>query len=507
MNKELRITNRECRVENYLRLSGKSHNLISFSLQYLSEGLFEKNGLVIILFMIVLFSLFTGCGSYQGWVMTRTEVDTFHKTYVEEQSRREPLGTDYGVLKPSRKQSVVDRVITEYDSICNRHYPAFSRLGLFEVAGLIASVSSPDDDKIGNGLLGVYNTFGPASTRRDAIFNGYFFRFGIYEKRLSFIGKDWTIGTSFMEGIFGDTREGQQLLGLFPIYVKKKFFLREDPPLASIQPFLGLSMLAPYRYLNVGVTAQLGSYGGANLFAHLGFAYGGPSSQQVSDVTTPRSIPYFGLGLSMFDFTNTEKDMDTQWRFHESQVKRVALAHLTLLQSSVGANGIVFPGDNGEEVVISRDFDGFIIQLGTVAFPAEFVMKNFTVGTTLLNIMYLGSMNGGIGILPLRATYQWWIFKKLLIEPFVEFNYYPSNVGHIGARLNFGDFVGMNLGVQVGGMYGNSGELTRNVFPDFTTDVKGVYAGLTFSLVDHYSSPVIDFFRSLKDCRTPYGSY
>ena len=440
-------------------------------------------------------------------VITRTEYDFHHKVYVEEKQRSEALGEDFGVLKPSRRQMILDKTITEYDSICRRDYPAFARFGLFEVAGLVTGVETDDRDKIGNGLFGVYNTFGPASTREEATLNGYLYRIGIWDSRFEYLGKDWTIGTALVEGIFGNVRDGQQLIGVLPVYLKKRFFFTQKSPYVSVQPFVGVSMFSPFRYINIGATAQLGSFGGANLYAHLGFAYGARAREDVSKVASARSIPYAGLGISMFDFTNTEQEMETEWKLHASPARRMALLHLTFLQSSLGSSDVVINGNKSNEKHFITDWDGLIFQFGVVAFPADFIAKRVTLGTSIINVMYLGEINGGVGILPIRLTYLWQPFEKISIDPFFELNYYPSHVAHVGLRLNLGDLGGFNLGGQAGYLFGDSGDLTKNFFPDFTVDVSGFYAGISVSLFDFYSSPIIEHFKSLKPCETPFGEY
>jgi hypothetical protein len=251
----------------------------------------------------------------------------------------------------------------------------------------------------------------------------------------------------------------------------------------------------------------LGSYGGANIHLQAGLAVGGPNGSD-TDPHPVRGIPYAGLGLSMLDFINTEEEMDTEWKKHEVPARRMGLFHLTLLQSSLGSSdGVVLNGKGSADRTIFTDFDGFILQVGTVAFPLRWLPEEMTVGTSVLNMLYLGHLEVGVGILPLRATWQYRPWKKFLIEPFVEFNYYPSSVLHAGARCSVGDFAGVSIGLQAGAMFGNSGQLTRNLFESFTADVKGIYAGFTLGLFDFYSSPIVDQFRDVKDCRTPFGEY
>lgn len=454
-------------------------------------------------------ALCTGIGcspSRESALVTRSRTDVMHKRMTEEEQTRGLSGRENGVLRPSGKQTIADKKVVEYDSICVHNWPNFSRYGAFEISGLIAGGRDAGLHRVGNGLLGAYNTFGLRATRDDALFNGYLARIGIWEHRFPALGKDWSIGTAFFEAILNGTKDGQQLTSLFPLYLRKRIYLSEGQPNVDVQPFIGISLLGPFRYANGGAALHVGSYGGANLFVQAGLAVGGRANPDASEIDAIRVIPYAGLGLSMFDFWNTERDMDTEWRYHSAPARRSGLLNVTLIRTTEGsADGIIFGEGSSNESEAFRQFNGFIAELGIISFPADFILENLTIGTSLANVLWLGNIEGGAGILPLRATYQAWLTRKLLFEPFAEVIYYPSQIFHAGLRFNAGDFGGMNLGLQAGFTLGNSGSLTSNIFRNWTQDATGAYFGLSFGLFDYYTSPVIDYFRSKKDCRTPFG--
>ena len=73
--------------------------------------------------------------------MTRTRTSTTRKQYVQEKSERGTAGREYGVLRPSRKQTVVEKTVREYDSICVFNDPRFAPLVAPELAVTTVEVS------------------------------------------------------------------------------------------------------------------------------------------------------------------------------------------------------------------------------------------------------------------------------------------------------------------------------------------------------------------------------
>ncbi len=446
---------------------------------------------------------FAGCGFSPSLFTTRTETETHHVTrIIDEDVKVEDTGEDYGVLLPQRKRTVLTRKRIRYDSTCYYYYPRVARLGLVEMAGIISTESSSGSNNMGMGLLGIYNWFTPLNRRETDVFNGYFGRVGMIEWRVPFLGRDWTFGTAVFEGLAADAGNGHYMFGILPLTLRYRYPLLEYPTPLTVEPFITLGYF-PNTYLNMGGKLHFGSVGGMNLFAHLGFAMAGSSINNDRDLANNYSFGYAGLGISVLDFHYSEDEMDMEWKYHEPFARRVGFLHLTFLQSSIGSEtSFKFLGLN---------WDGMIIQVGTVAFPADFIMDNFTLGTSIVNGVLLGNSSGvpmvGASILPLRATLMYQLTQKVLVEPFFEVNYYPSNFAHLGARVNLGDVGGMNIGFQIGGVYGNTGELSQQFVDNYTLDVKGLYFGMSLGLMDFYSSPVVDYYRSLPSCVTPFGEY
>ena len=66
-------------------------------------------------------------------VYTRTSRDTTYVNYVHQDPRNE----DNGVVKPSKRVLIHERKQVLQDSVVQREYPDFIRIGLFEAAGFI----------------------------------------------------------------------------------------------------------------------------------------------------------------------------------------------------------------------------------------------------------------------------------------------------------------------------------------------------------------------------------
>ncbi|NOY06614.1 MAG: hypothetical protein GXO82_08310 [Chlorobi bacterium] len=445
----------------------------------------------------------SGCGFSPSLLTTRTETETHHVSrIIDEDVKIEDTGEDYGVMLPQRKRMVLTRQRIRYDSTCYFYFPRLARWGLVEMAGIISTESSSRANNMGLGLLGIYNWFTHFNRKETDIFNGYYGRVGMLEWRVPFLGRNWTFGTALFEGLAADSRSGHYMFGILPFTLRYRYPLLNYPTPLTIEPFVNIGYF-PNTYLNMGGKLHFGSVGGMNLFAHLGFAIAGSSINNDGDLANNYSFGYAGLGISVLDFHYSEDEMDTEWKYHEPFARRVGFLHLTFLQSSIGSEtSLRFFGLN---------WDGIIVQAGTVAFPADFIMKNFTLGTSIANVVFLGNSTNipmvGASILPLRATLMYQLAPKVLVEPFFEVNYYPSNFAHLGARINLGDIGGVNLGFQVGGVYGNTGELSSQFVNNYTYDVKGLYFGMSLGLMDFYSSPVVDYYRSLPSCVTPFGEY
>ncbi len=406
-------------------------------------------------------------------LLNRSESDIYKVTikdslYVYNTPDKEEIQSK-GVLAPIQTREVHKRSQISYDSVESRHYPAFMRAGLFEGIGLITGSTSG----IGTGLFGVYPELKKLSLtyrgEKGKIFGGGIYRLGILEYRLRWFedSPNWTIGTVGAEFILPNSKAENMLMSYFPIYIKKRFFLKETLPYVCITASGGLG-LYPSNYVNLSGSLDVGSYGGLNLRAYLGIVagYNSASTSQIQNndfVNTAQTVvaPYFGLGVGVFDFHNTLKDYKTEWKNQKHSAWNLGLINL-------GLN--MFGGTNSNAV-----FSGYSLEIAKSHIILPFADYRFTAGTSLLNLMTLKeSKQLFAGILPIEISY--WkpvIGNTLLAQPFIKINYYPSTVAEIGlaAHIRLNEMFTMNAKIEYA--FGSTGDFGADLSPiGFNSDKK-----------------------------------
>ncbi|MCL5992301.1 MAG: hypothetical protein M1419_09415, partial [Bacteroidetes bacterium] len=186
-------------------------------------------------------SQFWGCISY-----SRTETDIYTiselDTTTQYLDKNAPGNRDNGIIYSSSRTVESHREMIQRDSTVTREYPNFIRLGLFESIGLIGSGS---DFAAGMGMFGIFPDFDNFKTTyrggTGKVFSGGLYRFGVGEWRLRWFrdSKDWTYGTSGLEIIMPDARTEYALVGIAPLYLRKRWFLREEIPYIAITGHIG----------------------------------------------------------------------------------------------------------------------------------------------------------------------------------------------------------------------------------------------------------------------------
>lgn len=453
----------------------------------------------IILIIILLFSLLQSCTI----MTTREEEDLYtiteKDTTVTHFIKNSPGNVDRGVVHPSTKEILLKRELTQRDSIVNRYYPDFIRLGLFEGMGLIGGST---DFSLNTGLFGVY----PDPTLLDenargakggSIFTGGIYRFGIYENRLRWFqdAENWTWGIHVVEAIIPDARVETGLMGYLTPYLRKRYYLRDDIPYVSATVAVGMCFF-PSQYANVSGSIDVGSIGGVNLRAYVGLAAGYNSETSVliqnndfADKGVFNTIPYAGLSVSVLDFVNVVPELYTEWKDHEHSSWKIGLADITFVNTNSEYSAIGNISDSSTSII-----KGYFMRLANaeVAIPIN-GNYNLYAGTSLLSLYMMGLNGNGIGVLPLRVGYWHQLLKdELSIDPFIEYGYYPSSYFNIGAKLRLRLSDRFNVGIVGGYISGSTlggiGSQTLDFLGD-ATSFDGMYIGLSFSLLDRIFYP------------------
>jgi hypothetical protein len=451
-----------------------------------------KSG-ILTYFGFILLLGFVSCNT-----LTRKEKDIYtitdKDTLINYHVTNHPGNRDNGVIFPSSKVILPEREIIQRDSIVERFYPDFIRFGLFESIG---TMGGDGDYGIGTGLFGVFPDFEKLSDKyrgeKDYLFTGGIYRIGIIEHRLRWFrdSKNWTIGTHGIEFILPDSRGENSLISILPLYLRKRYYLREEIPYIAITPSLGIGYY-PSMYANVSGSIEIGSIGGLNLRSYLGLAMGyNPSyAPQIKnndylnkDEGNSTVFPYFGIGISVLDFHNLVKETEIEWQYHEHSSWDIGLVQFAMMRSN--ANESIY-GEN-------QMFSGFQLKLANSFLAIPFKNNRFFVGTSLLNLMVLGKESWGMGILPFRAGY-WFVVAEdeLSAEPFFELSYFPSSMINIGAKVNLVISESINIGLIAGYV---SGSTSINLPTDFGNDFgisknfSNLYLGLNFGILDRIFYP------------------
>ncbi len=452
-----------------------------------------KSTIISIFANVILVLSIVSCGT-----ITRTERDvhtiTDKDTLVTYHVTNHPGNRDNGVIYPSSKVVMPERLLDQQDSVVERYYPDFIRLGLFES---VATIGGNNDFSIGTGLLGIFPDFDKlADTYRgnkDYFFTGGIYRIGIIEHRLRWFrdSKNWTIGTHGVEFIIPDARGEKMLMSVLPLYLRKRYYLREEIPYIALTPSIGFGFYPSY-YTNISASLEFGSLGGLNLRAYVGFAAGyNPSyspqvinnDYQTKGEGTSSVVPYIGLGISFLDFHNLVRETETEWKDHEHSGWNIGLMQFMMLSS------------NASSSALSKDnmFSGFQFKLANSYLAIPYNNNQFYLGTSLMNLMVLGQNSWGLGILPFRAGY-WMVIAEdeLSAEPFVEFSYYPSSMINLGMKVNLVLSESINIGLVAGYV---SGSTSINLPKDFgnnfgiSKDFSNLYLGVNFGLIDRIFYP------------------
>lgn len=445
------------------------------------------------LYLLFTTILLVSCASYkENKFVSRIEEDKFEITEIDtsflHQVENSPENIDRGIIFPSDRELIVTRNKAQRDSVVKRYYPNFIRLGLFETVGVITGQSHKSLDP---GFLGAFPSV--SSQRNEAMISGGMYRLGIFESRLRWFkdSPDWTIGTSAFEAFLPNADFDHQMFSVLPIYVRKRYYFKEDIPYLALTLSAGLSW-APTQYANLSASLDLGSIGGLNLRTYVGLIAGQNSFNTNENAPGALVYPYLGFGASVLDFHNRVPELETEWKDHEHSSWNVGLLQVALVGSSGGGRStFLTTNDENQNMPPEEDnalIDGMIVRIANASVALPFIDERLYAGTSLGNIVVPNFDNAGIGILPIRVG--WWqtlIEDELSLEPFVEYNYYPSAFYHIGARANIELLKHINVSVWMG--YANGSklkDLNTEVFDDLSTfnEINTFYFGIGLGLIE-----------------------
>ena len=433
--------------------------------------------------------------------MTRVETDVYSVTELDTtflyEQKNTPGNRDNGIIYPSSRTMKSERTLILRDSIVERRYPDFIRLGLFESVGMMFSGK---DFSSGTGIFGIFPDFDSFQKRKKEktyVFDGGLYRLGIAEYRLRWFqdAPNWTLGTSLVELIAPDTRLEKALISVLPIYIRKRFFIHENIPYIAFTPAVGIGYY-PSQYINLSASFDIGSLSGLNLRTYLGYAYGynSESSPQVRNSIYPSeaqtsSFPYIGVGISFLDFLNTVPETYNEWKEMEHSGWNIGFLQVGMLAS--GADISVFSSNDSSNSL--GGFKGFMFKVANASVAIPVLNNQFYLGTSLASVLVFGKEEWGMGVLPVRFGYwQVILADELITEPFIEFSYYPSSIVNIANRVNLKLSEWLNINLVLGYAVGN----TSNGFGNDIINELGKpkefsrpYFGITLGITDRIFNP------------------
>jgi hypothetical protein len=466
----------------------------------------RKRSILLLAFCCVIAAtcLLAGCESDQiiKRPLTHKEEDyytiTNRDTTVREAMHNVPGGSaDSTPTQPSSRTNVVHAETSTYDSVADRYYPNFLRAGGFEIAGLTGSSST---NGIGTGLFGLFSIFDREQVKDSGtlwnhsgagklngtphIVKGELARFMPLEYRLRWFNDapNWTIGWSLAELLAPDEVLGHHALVSIGsnVYVRRRFYIRDQIPYIIFSPFFGAS-LYPSMYINVGGEMQLGSLAGLNLRAYAGIASGFWWGNPKDNV----AFSYVGLGVSVFDFTNRVEEMQREWKDYVNTG-----INFNVLEGSMFRPSTTYPSAFSDTTLNLA----WQLKFASVEVPLPFANYHFWAGTSLVNWMSFGLYQQGLGVLPIRAGYRQYLFSEsLMLEPFLELNYYPSQFFNVGARAKLDTHTGTNIGFTAGYASGTPGSFSPQIFnsggAEIGSSFSAAYFGISVFLGDWNYTP------------------
>jgi hypothetical protein len=456
----------------------------------------------IALVLTALLTLWEGCATAGlRSIVTRTEKELYTHTRHDTTTTIEYPNApgERGIMYPSNRSIVTQRKLEQYDSTTERRYPNFIRFAAFETAGLIAT--GPSDKAVSGGIFGIFfdpnETFSTRIAPKSSLFTGMLSRVATIELPLYWMDETptWSIGTSLVELFQLEATNDRAIAGVFPVYLRKRYFLRDAIPYVTVTGAIGLGF-APSQYLNLAISLDAGSLGGLNLRALAGLVLG----RSIEEKTVTQ--PYLGLGVSVLDFHNHPRELRTEWSHHEHSSWNIGLARFEpfLLLS-------------GGDTLSSSSRFGFQLQIApaTIALPVG--DHRICAGVDLFNFVVAyrqeqarrnqdSPIGFGYGVLPVRLGYWLPIGRgAVAVEPFVMASYFPHTMWQVAARVHLGALDWLPLGITLGYISSSGLQIRSGTLADLVgTNVLAfnvAYIGISIGIAEEMFRPEqLRYYRS-----------
>ncbi len=392
--------------------------------------------------------------------LTRIEVDRFTITTLDTTNQIEYRNApgERGVIYPSDRTITTTRKLEQHDSTTERFYPNFIRFGLFETSGLLGT--APMNSGVGGGIFGIFHdpteAFSTQLRAKSSFFTGSFFRYGMIEMPLYWFDDEptWSIGTSLAEIIQLEATNERAIVGLLPLYIRKRWYLHEGVPYVCITGATGFSP----QYLHLSGSLDIGSLGGLNVRSSVGLLVA-RSIQQQSLVQ-----PYVGMNISVLDFLNHPRELRRQWYEHENSAWNIGALRFTSFLLLSGA-----PLNSGQSSI------GFQVQIAPTTIALPLFDNRLCAGIDLFNFVFAfreqqpvqDRVGFGYGVLPVRVGY-WLPFgdTPFALESFVMYSYFPHTMWQIAATFHIGALSWLPVGVSVGYLSSNGFTVNQGTISD-----------------------------------------
>jgi len=436
----------------------------------------------------------SGCFS-----ITRIETDQYtiteRDTTIREDAKNIPGERDNGTIYPSPRTVEIHRQYVQRDSIVTRDYPNFLRAGGIEMASFISPGTS--EAGRGNGLFGLYQLLSLKSVDSTKTFGANMYRLMPYEIYLPLFDDDnWTLGSAayelftYQKDSSATLEPGESLSGVLPIYIRRRFFLREVPPFVMVVPFIGVSYV-PSVYVNVGATFDVGSYGGMNVRAYAGYVTGTDwlSARDEPQEDFALDFPYIGIGVSGLDFVNIVPELYIEWKDHKHSAIEVSAVNFNLVTSTAGSSTSFFNQKNADTAAPFPT--GTLFTVASAHYPLPFADGNFFAGTSLFNLMGLAKGEVAYSFIPVRFGYRRQLIgESLNATAFAELNYFPQSAFHIGLRGSLAIAKWVTFNVVGGWVSASANDDVAEGLRDFLApeSFSTFYTGIGFGFGDLFNS-------------------